>query len=255
MPKRPFRFVPRTLRSRASKKPPAKKRKLMTRRIRTAPVSAPNVYNFTRGFDSFATVGITSGIFAMNTDNRYQVINLRTRFSDMPQFTEFNSLFSEYKIKTFSVNLVPTLKQNVGANNIIVSNFQVFAVPVNYTDDEQDFSLLSSAEIDSFLNQTQRKSMRLMPNRPKMYVTRKPRVPKYEGPLNVTGGTSTIAMGTPYWLSTGPPATGAQDERNVYHYGMRLLIRRVDGGVINPALNPMGFRVQHQVNFACRKVQ
>lgn len=84
--------------------------------------------------------------------------------SDMPEFTEFNSLFSEYKIKTFSVNLVPTLKQNVDANNITaaVPNFQVFAVPVNYTDDVQDFSLLSAADIDSFLNQTQRKSMRLM---------------------------------------------------------------------------------------------
>lgn len=243
---------------------PTKKARVSSKRVRTSPSSAPNVYHFSRGFDSFASIGASTGIFTMNLDAKYQVINLRTKFSDLPDYTEFNALFSEYKIKNFTIKLVPTYSSNQpvvltsGENHNAIPNYQVFAVPVNYTDDAQDFAAMTGVAIDSFLNQTQRKSMNIMPNRPRIYVTNKPRVPKYEGPLNVGGGTSTIAMARPYWLSTGAPVPAAnQDERNVLHYGLRILIRRVDGAAMtaDATPNPLGFRVHHQVNFMMRKVQ
>ncbi|WP_445779361.1 hypothetical protein [Shewanella sp.] len=197
----------------------------------------------------------------MNTDNKYQIINLRTKFSDLPNFIEFKSLFSEYKIKDFTIKLVPTYAtnmQSVAAIAYPVPNYEVFAVPANFTDDTQDFSTWSATQIDLWLNQTQRKRMSIMPNRPRIYVTKKPRVAKIGGPLDKDAvGVPSITMGRPYWLSTNPPAFGSPlpDETKVEHYGMRILIRRVDGEAIPSDLQPMGFRVHHQVNFMCRKVQ
>lgn len=199
----------------------------------------------------------------MNTDNKYQIINLRAKFSDLPDYTEFNSLFSEYKIKDFSVQLLPNFRDNklnlLSSTDTIVNaqipNYQIFSIPANYTDDDHDFAGMTGAQIDSWLNQTQRKSSIVMPSRPHTYRTPNPKVVKYEGGPDKDGGTASISMGRPYWLSTGAPTGGNLDERTVEHYGLRLLIRRVDGLDISSAVQSFAFRVQHQINFMCRKVQ
>jgi len=257
MPKKPVtRKRPRT----GTSKRNVKRRKRVAR-VRTAPRSSPNVYRFTRGFDSFSSIGETAGIFAMNTDNKYQIIDLHTKFADLPDYTEFNSLFSEYKITGFDVQLVPTHKSNLALvqhNPDGIPNYEVFVIPANYTDDELNFALFDGPTIDSYLNQTQRKRMMVFPNRPKTYVTTKPKIVKYQGPTTKSGGVATQAMGSPCWLSTAAPTGTFQDERTVVHYGQRLLIRRVDGLAMNnvdPSVQAMGFRVHHQVHFLCRKVQ
>lgn len=199
----------------------------------------------------------------MNTDSKYQIINLRAKFSDLPEYQEFNALFSEYKIKNFSIQLIPNFRDNKtnilnSADAIInaqIPNYQVFAIPANYTDDDHDFAGMTGAQIDSWLNQTQRKSSLIMPSRPHTYHTSRPKVVKYEGGPDKDGGTASISMGAPYWLSTGAPTGGNLDERTVEHYGLRLLIRRVDGLDISSAVQSFAFRVQHTVNFMTRKVQ
>uniref|UniRef100_UPI0040477536 hypothetical protein n=1 Tax=Limnohabitans sp. TaxID=1907725 RepID=UPI0040477536 len=204
-----------------------------------------------------------SGIFSQNVDSKYLIISLATQFSDLPDFTEFNSLFSEYKINSFDITLTPNFTQNQytvldaadTSYRVDIRNYQCFAVPVNYTDEAVDFAAYTGAQIDAWLNCTQRKRVTVFPGRVKRYRTSKPRVVKYEGAIDKALGTSTASMGKPYWLSTAAPTGVNPDERNVQHYGMRLLIRRVDGSTLSGTANPMGWRVQHQVYFSCRKVQ
>lgn len=242
---------------------PTKKARMLRHRVRTSPALAPNVYNFTRGFDSYGFVDANTGIFRQNTDNKYLIISLACQFSDLPDYTEFNSLFSEYKIRSFDITLTPNFTQNQytvldsndAAVRVDIRNYQCFAVPVNYTDEAVDFSSFTGAQIDSWLNCTQRKRVAVFPGRVRRYRTINPRVVKYEGAIDKALGTSTASMGKPYWLSTAAPSGVNPDERDVQHYGMRLLIRRVDGTALSGTANAMGWRVQHQVNFSCRKVQ
>lgn len=241
-----------------------RKKKVSSKVLRTSPNASPNVYHFTRGFDSFAFVDSNTGIFRQNTDNHYLIISLASKFSDLPDYGEFQALFNEYKIKNYSVKLIPNFTQNQYAvlNSADVQyradirNYQAFIVPVNYTDEIQDFSLMTGAQIDSWINQTQRKSSTIFPSRTKTYYTKNPMIVKYDGPTTKSGGTSTLKMDRPSWLSTSAPSIiGNPDERNVLHYGSRILIRRVDGSTLSGSANPMGWRVHHQVNFMTRKVQ
>lgn len=242
---------------------PTKKRRMLRPRVRTSPTAAPNVYRFTRGFDSFGFLDSNTGIFRQNTDNKYLIISLATQFSDLPDYTEFNSLFSEYKINSFDITLTPNFQDNQYAvlksddtpYRVDIRNYQCFAVPVNYTDEAVDFSSFTGTQIDNWINCAQRKRVTVFPGRVKRYRTRNPRVVKYEGAIDKALGTATASMGRPYWLSTAAPTGLNPDERNVQHYGLRLLIRRVDGTALSGTANPMGWRVQHQVHFSCRKVQ
>jgi len=235
-----------------------------TVRVRTNPRSAPNAYHFTRGYDSVGFVDANTGIFRQNTDNKYLIISLATAFNELPDFAEFNSLFSEYKIKGFSVTLTPNFSMNqyqtlTSTDTVArtdIRNYQCFAVPVNFVDEYQDFSQLSGPSIDKWLNCTQRKKVAVFPGYPKTYHTTRPQVVKYDSAVSKeTHTNASTKMGRPTWYSTAAPPLVQVDERTVKHYGMRLLIRRVDGGTMNPSANPMGWRVHHQVHFACRKVQ
>lgn len=245
----------------------AKKKKKVVKKVahvRTSPSSAPNVYKFTRGFDSFGFVDSDTGIFRQNTDNKYLIISLAVKFSELPDYGEFNALFSEYKINNYTIKLVPNFSTNqypvLNADNSLyrteIRNYQAFIIPVNYTDEQVSFDTMSGADIDSYLNQTQRKRVSTFPNKTKVYKVSAPKIVKYDGPVSKLGGTSTLKMGTATWLSTGPVTVlGQADERNVLHYGSRILIRRVDGSALTGTSNPMGWRVHHQVNFSMRKVQ
>jgi len=159
-------------------------------------------------------------------------------------------------VPTHKDNLPFVGEHNVATHQLAIPNYEVFVVPANYTDDALNFPLFDAATIDSYLNQTQRKRMSVFPDRPRTYKTTNPKVVKYVGPIAKTGGTSTQAMGQPYYLSCSAPALGQADEREVEHFGYRLLIRRVDGLTMSASTTQtMGFRVHHQVHFQCRKVQ
>uniref|UniRef100_UPI00404A84AD hypothetical protein n=1 Tax=Flavobacterium sp. TaxID=239 RepID=UPI00404A84AD len=93
----------------------AKKKKKVVKKVahvRTSPNSAPNVYKFTRGFDSFGFVDSDTGIFRQNTDNKYLIISLAVKFSELPDYGEFNALFSEYKINNYTIKLTPNFSTN-----------------------------------------------------------------------------------------------------------------------------------------------
>jgi len=235
--------------------------------VRTRPVSRPNTYRFMREYSfpmAFGSVypDNANGLY-MNTDNRFVVIKCNTAFNKLPEFQEFKALFSEYKITSFSQTFTPYFSQNqtavlkYNANDDVtqaVPNYEMFIVPVNYAEEQSALETKTHDEIESYLNQSQRKSVRLMPSKRQVWNTPKPRVVKYTGPLSKTHGTSVSSMGAPPWMSTDPAQLPA-DETSVLHYGMQLLIRRVDGAPIEDQPQTMGGRLTTHVNFMTRKVQ
>jgi len=248
------------VRPKRTKKPVSKRRKKGGSLVRTRPASRPNTYRFVREYSfpmAFGSVypDNANGLY-MNTDNTFVVIKCNTAFNKLPDFTEFKALFSEYKITSFTQTFTPYFSQNqiAGTGTQAIPNYEMFIVPVNYAEEQSALETKTAAEIESFLNQSQRKSSRLMPSRKQRWHTAKPRVVKYTGPLTKTHGTSVSTMGSPPWMSTDPAQLPA-DETAVLHYGMQLLIRRVDGAAIVEQPQTMGGRLTTHVNFMTRKVQ
>ena len=67
-----------------------------------------------------------------------------------------------------------------------------------------------------------------------------------------------MTMGVPAWLNTDNAASGMLDQTDVTHYGVTLLVRRVDGASLAPGTaegHTMGFRMETDVFFKTRKVQ
>lgn len=249
-------------------KPRAKSKGRRTPRIaiRSSPSAAPNVHMFKRSYDHPFTIGVadsTNGVL-MNTDNKWQIVQLHTQFAKLPEFTEFKTLFSEYKITSVTHKLVPYYGNNQlsqytsSGPTINIPNFEVFCLPVNSSAREAKFHTKTAAEIDSYINQSQRKSNRIMPSRTQVYRTLHPKVVGYKGPLSKDGLNALMAMEAPTYLNTDPTAlvTGGVDQTAVTHYGVTLLIRRVDGAALNSSPQAgMGFRMENDVFFKCRKVQ
>ena len=240
--------------------------------IRSSVNAAPNTYSFSRGYDHPFAIGVadeTNGVF-LNTDNLYQIVELHTKFNKLPDYTEFKSLFSEYKITSIYHKLVPYYSINMPSvqytpnhSTVAIPNYEIFAMPVNSSVREQDLPNKTGAEIDSYINQSQRKARRIMPSRTQNFKTLKPKVVGYKGPIDKDAGTSLMVMEAPTYLNTDPAAlvAGGVDQTDVIHYGMSLLIRRVDGLALpsqhqgDPHLTHMGFRMENKVYFRTRKVQ
>ena len=267
-PRRPRKNVKSRTFRRKSKPKFARKsyRKAGPRRIRTSPASAPNTYLFKRSYNYSINFGIGDAVNTfMNTDNKYMVIKLATQFNRLPDYTEFNALFSEYKIRHFTQTFTPYYKINQAqlltpstdaTLRGSIPNYEIVAVPVNYTDDFPGLELKTKDEIDSYLNQSQRKSRRLIPSGRQVFKTMKPKVARFVGATNKDMSAATGSMGPPVWYTTAAPGVGAGDERAVMHYGVQLLIRRVDGGAIaGDFTQAMGGRMTTDVTFNCRKVQ
>lgn len=211
---------------------------------------------------AFGAADTTNGIY-VNTDGKWMIIKLATSFDKLPDYTEFNALFSEYKINSFHQTFTPYYSKNIplvlnSSDTTVanaVPNYEVFSLPVNYTDDIPGLEHKTSAQIESYIYQSQRKSYRITPSGRKTYHTIKPKCVKYVGPATKDLSTSCTSMGAPYWLSTAAPEIGLPDERTVLHYGIQLAIRRVDGNVLNTGVQTMGGRMTTSINFSCRKVQ
>lgn len=276
MPARNPRGRKRNVKSRARRrytKPRAKSKARPRTVVRTSAGSSPNVHMFTRSYDNAFSIGTadhTNGVF-LNSDSKYMIIKLHTKFNRLPDYTEFKALFSEYKITSITHRMVPYYSNNISANlwgttsgtayQGAVPNYEIFSLPVSSSARESDLTSMTATQLDSFLNQSQRKGRRLMPSKTQKFTTMHPKVVGYKGPLDKSGGTAMLAMENPVYLNTDPAAlvTGGVDQTDVSHYGIVLIIRRVDGGTLSSPTTAgaatMGARMETQVYFKTRKVQ
>lgn len=250
----------------------AKAKKHTKGKLNRSPSMAPNVYRFTRAYDSVVEVGVenTSEQVYMNTDSTVQFLTLHTKFNKLPSWEEFDHLFSQYKITSIKHTLIPFYKNNVAmtATSIpshfnAIPNYEIIILPQMTSVRHEDIADLDGDEFADFLNQSQRKSVRIMPSGKQFYWTKYPKVVGYSGPVDKDGGTATAIMQSPDYYSTSsdPVMTGGVDQTSIVHYGILMCIRRVDGqdisdhGAGSSDGQHMGFRLKTQVNFSCRKVQ
>ena len=273
--KRPHARTPRRAKRRTNVKSHFKRRKnasLPRNKIRTSVGSNPNVHAFKRAYSFPLNVGYSdSGNHVyLNTDGTVQIVTLHTKFNKLPSYDDFKSLFSEYKITSIKHRLVPYFKDNVpftasaaGAAFAAIPNFEIFALPNNSSVRHEDIAALTGDQFNEYVNSSQRKSVRLMPSGVKSYWTKHPKVAGYKGPLSVDAGTSLMVMERPSYFSTDPTpiVTGGVDQTDVAHYGIILCFRRVDGQALRgdsggqTSGQKMGFRMETDVYFNCRKVQ
>jgi hypothetical protein len=190
------------------------KRKATPRRIiKSSPGSSPNVHMFKRSYDHPFTIGVadhTNGVF-LNTDSKYMIVKLHTKFSKLPNYEEFKALFSEYKITSVDQRLVPFYSQNqpyastpLRPEILAIPNMEIFSLPVNSSAQEHDLSTFTSVELDKYINQSQRKARRMMPSKSMMFKTLHPKVVGYKGPLDKSAGNGLMTMESPSWLNTDP---------------------------------------------------
>lgn len=240
--------------------------------IKTAVNAAPNVHHFKRSYNHPFTIGVAdnaNGVY-LNADSKYMVVKLHTKFNKLPDYLEFKELFSEYKITSIIHRLIPYFSKNITAMALdtttyyqnAIPNYEIIILPVNSSAREDALEGKTAAELDSYINQSQRKSIRLMPSGRQTFKTLYPKVVGYKGPLDKDAGTALMAMESPTYLNTDPTAlvAGGVDQTDVIHYGSVVLIRRVDGDAFPSELTTsrvasFGFRMEHDVFFSVRKVQ
>lgn len=242
--------------------------------IRTSPHSAPNVHMFKRSYDYPLSIGVANSgkDIALNSDSLWQIVKLHTKFNELPDYLEFQDLFSEYKINSICHKLTPFYKNNLASDlssssgaayGVALPNYEIFVIPTTSSAQQVAFSGMSGSEIDKWLMQTQRKSKRVMPSGIQTYWTTKPMVSDWKGPANKDGGNAYQAMARSGYLATTPTplVSGGIDQTDVTHYSTTILIRRVDGlalqshGNTSTEVAHMGFRVQVDCFLKLRKVQ
>ncbi len=251
----------------------AKKKSTLPRKtLRMSPSSAPNSYNFTRSHTYPVGIGTTdaSNNVYMNTDNTYQIIKLREKAANLANFSDFETLFSEFKITSFKQVLTPYYKDNItyadrGGSETngqrAIPNFEIIILPVNSSVEQANFTNSSAAQIQTFLDQSQRKGKRLMPSGTHTFWTKKPMCSEGGSHPNKDATNVMPVMKRPTWLPTGtnPAAPSFPLGSSIEHYGKVVLIRRVDNLPLVTAGSgvtaSMGFRMTSQVYFKCRKVQ
>jgi len=137
----------------------------------------------------------------------------------------------------------------VGLIGATVPNYEIFIIPMNSSAKEENLQSMTGSEISSYLNQSMRKSRRILPGNTLYFNTLRPRVVGYKGPINKEAGTSLMCMESPTYYSTHATSltVGGSKQIDVTHYGQTVLIRRVDGTTLHDHSGPtdlqhMGFR-------------
>lgn len=266
----------RAKRSRTTKFRRAKRSNLPRKTLRTSPGSQPNQYNFTRSHSQPFNIGLAdndNGVYlntpAVGGGGQYMVIKLNQKGDMLTKFSEFETLFSEFKITSFKQTLTPYYKDNLQfsengtSTSIAIPNYEVIEIPVSSSINQPEFETMTAAEIQAFLDQSQRKGKRLMPSAVQSYWTTKPKVSILAASSDKESSVYVTKMTTPSWLPTTQTSTpaGAALGSAVRHYGKQLLVRRVDGKTLNShgsgdsGLASMGFRMDSQVFLKMRKVQ
>ncbi len=267
--------------SAAARRAAAKKLNMQRRRttprlaIKTSVTSSPNVHMFKRSYSFPLSIGVADegNQVTLNSGSTWMVVKLHTKFNKLPEYLEFKDLFSEYKINSichkltpyYKSNIVATRAQGTGADNygIAIPNYEIFTVPVTSSARQNDFTAMTGAEIESYLNQSQRKGRRLMPSGIQTYWETNPRVSGWKGPASKSGGDAYQVMERATYLNTDPAplVVDGVDQTNIVHYSKTLLIRRVDGLELNShgdgsSVFPfMGFRTTVDCFLKLRKVQ
>lgn len=262
MPRRPST---RQKRSRRPSGKMAKKRNPRPRsRINTNPLARPNVYPWMRSHTYNVSIGIgdPGNEVYMNTDDKAMIVKLRTKFSKLPDFGEFQALFNQYRITSVRTHMIPFYKDNVAFTKgdqtvsadygIAIPNYQVYYLPENYTIDTPNLASKSIDQIDDYIAQSQKKAYRLFPSREKTVWNKRPAVPGviYD---EKAGTVAPSTMVRAPWMDS--------DAVNNEVYGIQLVIMRVDRLALNGhnqssnIFQHMGWRVRNDVYFETRKVQ
>ena len=236
-------------------------------RVQQNPLYKPTCYNFTRAYDYAVSVGVAaeSNLVYMNTDNKYMIIKLHGVMSKLPDFADFKTLFNQFQLVSITHKLTPNFRNNIGQiasydsnDNLLftqaVPNYQVFFIPENYTIDKHELKDKNGAEIDEFINKSQRKSVALIPSKTISITNKRP---------SVLGDVIGQEKGAGFVAADMQRAGYLDmDLQDTIHYGFQLVIRRVDGQAIsnhNPsddiATSQMGWRISNQLFFRTRRVQ
>ena len=255
------RSEPRAAKRTSPKGANKRRRKALPRNtIRTSPNSAPNTHVFKRAYSYPVNVGVadaTNHVY-LNTDSTVCVVQLHTKFNKLPDWQDFQTLFSEYKITSIKHRLVPFYKNNIplaadAAGSVFnaVPNYEIFALPVSSSVRHEYLTNMTGDEFNKYVNQSQRKSQRIMPSGVKTYWTKHPKVAGYSGPVDKLGGNAMLTMQSAGYLNTDPSpiVLGGMNQTDVAHYGIVIAFRRVDGLPLSPHNHTsahgghMGFRM------------
>lgn len=262
MPRGPIKRKAKPMSAIFKRKP--KRSKLPRKTIQKNPLTAPNKYNFMRSFASSISIGLADTInnIYINTDNKCQIIKLRVKASQLPDFSDFKALFNQYKITSVHSNLIPYYKDNqplsMGDPNVsgyygpAIPNYQIYYLPENFSTDYPDFQNKTIVQIDDYINQSQKKAYKLMPGKQKQFWNTRPSVPdsNYDAKGGILQPSKMIKF----------PFTDC-DQDNIECYGLQLLIMRVDRKAFNTSQSSatsfqnMGWRVINNVYLTTRKVQ
>jgi hypothetical protein len=232
------------------------------------PLGKPNSYDYTRSYDYPVQVGKADApnLVYMNTDNKYMIIKLHTKMSNMPDFvSDFNALYNQCQITSIHHSLIPNFKTNLGwqgtsgaanSNGLhAIPNYQIFFLPENFTVDQLGLASTTGDAIDSIINQTQRKASVVIPGKPMTFWNKRPSLVNND--IVADKGSSTNI--TSEMVRAG--YLNINDHKDTTHYGLQLVIRRVDGqpiqnqSQIDEQFGIMGWRIQNQVFFRTRRVQ
>ena len=255
--------------------------------LNRSPFRGANCYPFTRSTTEYLqswTAPADHSLFNMNSDSKYFIMKMTMQLSELPDYEEFQNLFTQYKITSWTTTITPTFKDNMPLAQIkglgdawsqinpTIPNMEMFIIPATFNahSGTRDWANLNYEDITDILNQSQMKSKKIIPSRGFSFLSKSPRIVKtgfmpQRG--NSTAATTEVYLGKAPWLENGPgphadPAGSHPDQRNIVHYGYTVLVRRVDGQPLSQMqpydpTNPgqFGWRVTRQAFLQMQKVR
>ena len=183
-------------------------------------------------------------------------MSMRLRLEDLPSYQEFESLFPQYKLKSWMTRITPThsisrtlvpkivngttVTPDGSSGNVAqpeIPSLEMFILPTRFNthSDKRDWGKLDGLQIQDILNQSQIKARRMIPSKSFSFNTKNPVIARTGFVPNRTDDVFTATetfLGKAPWLENGPYhglATN-EDQRKVTHYGFDVLCARIDRG-------------------------
>ena len=228
--------MPRTNRRPKSRKKPRSK-KVMPYMNRKLP--KPKIYSFTRAREQLLALedpdaGATGWL---STFDDAVVKTFTSSLSELPNFTEFTGLFSQYKLNGLTLKMFPSYSQVVSTDAAVASNNIIITVWPNTTG-----TPLTAAFTKAELNEIQRKRQWMFPlNRPtSIYMPLKQLNSIYNSTINTD-----YTVVKPRYIST--------TETTTPHYGMNVHIAKVDGSTFST--NSARLKIFEKIYLTCKQVK
>lgn len=189
-----------------SRRAPARPRKI--RRISRKRTSVPRAL---RQNHTYITRMVHYNDFAIPLNGTWTYTSMTFKLSDLVNYTEFTSLFNEYKIAAVKVTFLPRWTNNDVANSVLTGTGAAFGSnPLIWTMADRDGTTTISSQ--SNVMQNSRARMVRHPFRPfSVYVRPKVQVEVANDPLGVTYASAMPRMG---WLDT--------QNANIQHSGVQI---------------------------------